>query len=77
MCAMASFMACSSGSDKAMGRIRIGGADGTSLYGWIYQNLFRSWAGDFNGSLAFAMTYVLFWLALMWVLYRRRIFIKI
>ena len=62
---------------KTMGRIRVGGDDGTSLYGWIYQNLFRSWAGDLNGSLAFAVTYVAFWLALMWLLYRRRIFIKI
>jgi predicted acyltransferase len=62
---------------KTMGRIRVGGSGGTSLYGWIYQSLFQSWAGDLNGSLAFAITYVTFWLALMWVLYRRRIFIKI
>lgn len=62
---------------KTMGRIRVGGEDGTSLHGWIYQNLFQSWAGDLNGSLAFAVTYVGFWLALMWVLYRKRIFIKI
>jgi predicted acyltransferase len=62
---------------KAMGRIRVGGDAGISLYGWIYRNLFQSWAGDLNGSLAFAITYVSLWLALMWVLYRRRIFIKI
>ena len=62
---------------KTMGRIRVGGEGGTSLHGWIYQNVFQSWAGDLNGSLAFAVTYVGFWLALMWVLYRKRIFIKI
>ena len=62
---------------KTMGRIRVGGEDGTSLYAWIYRHGFQSWAGDLNGSLAFAVTYVGFWLALMWVLYRRRIFIKI
>ena len=62
---------------KTMGRIRVGGEDGTSLHGWIYQNLFQSWAGDLNGSLAFAVTYVSFWLLLMWLLYRKRIFIKI
>jgi predicted acyltransferase len=62
---------------KTMGRIRIGGDDGTSLHGWIYQNLFQSWAGDYNGSVAFALSYVLFWLALMWLLHRRRIYIKI
>ncbi|MGH7596756.1 MAG: acyltransferase family protein [bacterium] len=44
---------------------------------WIYQNLFASWAGPLNGSLIFAMSYVLFWLGMMWILYWRRIFIKI
>ena len=62
---------------KTMGRVRIGGEDGTSLYGWIDQNVFRSWAGDYNGSLAFAVSYVLFWLGLMWLLHRRRIYIKV
>ena len=62
---------------KMMGRARIGGEGGTSLYGWIYENVFRSWAGDYNGSLAFAASYVALWLALMWVLHRRRIYIRI
>ena len=62
---------------KTMGRIRVGGADGTSLYGWIYETLFRSWAGDYNGSLMFAASYVTFWLAMMWVLHARRVYIKI
>jgi len=62
---------------KTLVRIRVGGADGTSLYNWIYETLFRSWAGDYNGSLAFAVSYVLFWLGLMWLLHRRRIYIKI
>jgi len=62
---------------KAMTRIHVGGPDGTSLYGWTYRTLFRSWAGDYNGSLAFAVAYVLLWLALMTPLYRRRIFLKV
>jgi predicted acyltransferase len=56
--------------------IRVG-SDGPSLKGWIYQNLCASWAGPVNGSLFFALAYVGLWLALMWLLYRRRIFIKI
>lgn len=60
---------------KAMARIRVG--DGASLYGWIYENLFRSWAGAYPGSVAFAATYVLFWLAIMWILHVRRIYIRI
>lgn len=60
---------------KAMARIHIG--EGTSLYGWIYENAFRSWAGDYPGSLAFALSYVLFWLGIMWILHRRHIYLKI
>jgi predicted acyltransferase len=61
---------------KLMGIVRVG--DGAqSLKGWLFENLFASWAGPLNGSLAFALSYVLFWLALMWVMYRRRLFIKI
>ena len=62
---------------KAMFRIRIGGPDGTSVYNAVYENAFRSWAGDFNGSLAFAITYIVFWLGLMWLLHARRIYVKI
>lgn len=60
---------------KAMARLRVG--EGTSVYGWIYDNAFRSWAGDYPGSLAFALTYVLFWLGILWILHRRRIYLKI
>jgi predicted acyltransferase len=44
---------------------------------WIYQQLFVPWAGNLNGSLAYAVCYVLLWLVLMTPLYRKRIFIKI
>ncbi len=60
---------------KAMARLQVG--EGTSVYGWIYDNAFRSWAGDYPGSLAFALTYVLFWLGIMWILHRRHIYLKI
>ena len=62
---------------RVLGRVHVGGAEGPSLYTWIYRNLFQSWAGDYNGSLAFAACYVLLWLALMTPLWRRRIFIKV
>jgi len=61
---------------KQMGLTRVGPNE-VPLKTWIYNELFASWAGPLNGSLFFALTYVLFWLALIWVLYRRRIFIKI
>jgi predicted acyltransferase len=58
-------------------QVSAGGGDTISLYTWLYTRLFASWAGPLNGSLAFAICYVTFWLAVAWLLYRRRIFIKI
>lgn len=57
-----------------LGEIKVGE---TSLGSWIYQHLFASWASPINASLAFAIAFVLVWLGLMWVLYRRKIFLKI
>jgi predicted acyltransferase len=62
-----------------LGLIKVTGADGTKipLGDWIYGNLFASWASPVNASLAFALVLVLVWLGLMWVLFRRNIFIKV
>jgi predicted acyltransferase len=56
------------------GDIRVGSV---TLGAWIYQRLFASWASPINASLAFAISFVLVWLGLMWILYRRKIFLKI
>ena len=56
------------------GEIKVGN---TTLGSWIYQNLFASWASPLNASLAFAIAFVLVWLGLMWILYNRKIFLKI
>src|SRR5215213_820728 len=57
-----------------LGTVKVG--DGT-LGGWIYTNVFASWASPVNASFAFAISFVLVCLALMWILYHRRIFLKI
>ncbi len=57
-----------------LGEIKVGQ---TSLGSWIYQNLFASWASPVNASLAFAIAFVLVWLGLMWILYSRKIFLKV
>lgn len=56
------------------GEIKVGD---TSLGNWIYEHLFASWASPVNASLAFAISFVLVWLGLMWILYRRKIFLKV
>lgn len=48
-----------------------------SLQAWLYRHSFGSWLPDYVASLAWALAYVVIWLGLMTVLYRRRIFIKI
>ena len=63
---------------KILLKITVSSAQGaTSLYSWIYGNLFAPWAGTYNGSLFFALAYVLFWLGIMTVFYKNKIFIKI
>lgn len=47
------------------------------LKSWIYEHLFAPWASPTNASLAYAVVYVAIWWALMALLYRRRIFIKV
>jgi predicted acyltransferase len=47
------------------------------LQAGIYQALFASWLSPNNASLAFALTFVLFWFAILALLYRRNIILKV
>jgi predicted acyltransferase len=53
------------------------GANAPTTYTWIYENWFLPWAGPLNGSLAFAVTAVLFWWLILSGMYRRGLAIKI
>ncbi|MEG4273116.1 MULTISPECIES: heparan-alpha-glucosaminide N-acetyltransferase domain-containing protein [unclassified Microcoleus] len=53
------------------------GANAPTTYTWIYENWFLPWAGPLNGSLAFAVTAVLFWWLILYGMYRRGWAIKI
>lgn len=44
---------------------------------WIFDNAFAPWLSPTNASLAFAVAFVLFWMGVMWVFYRKGIFIKV
>jgi len=44
---------------------------------YLYETFYASWLSPANASLAYAVSYVLVWLGLISVLYRRRIFIRI
>jgi len=64
---------------KLTGLIKIPRDDGTQIssQGWIFRKFFLSWATPVNASLFYAITFILLWLFLMWLLYRKRIFIKV
>ena len=53
------------------------GANAPTTYTWIYENWFLPWAGSLNGSLAFAVTAVLFGWLVLYGMYRRGWAIKI
>ena len=59
--------------------IEIPQADGKviSLQEMIFNNVFLAVASPINASLLFAVSFVSVWLFLMWLLYRKEIFIKI
>ena len=59
--------------------VKVPGPDGqvVSLKHWIYNQLFVPWAGQLNGSLLYAFAFILLWLGILWILYERKIFLKI
>lgn len=57
-----------------LGVLKVGGEP---LGSWIYTHMFESWASPVNASLMFAIGFVLVCLGLMWILYRRGIFLKV
>jgi predicted acyltransferase len=56
---------------------RADGTAGANLQTFIYQRAFASWLSPTNASLAYAVCFVLLWLGLMAILYRKKIFIKV
>ena len=59
--------------------IRIPDGAGNTLTGsaWLYQNIFVPPAGSMNGSLAYALAHIIFFWLIGYVLYKRRIFVKL
>jgi predicted acyltransferase len=65
---------------RILGLIRIPAAEEgktISLQQWIFNNVFLPFAEPINASLAYAICFILIWLFLMWLLYRKKIYIKV
>ena len=48
-----------------------------SVKAWMYAHAFVSWAGPVHGSWLYALTYLLGWMGVLALLYRKNIFIQI
>lgn len=59
--------------------VQVKGVEGSpvSLKSWLNKEIFTPMAGPLNGSLLFAVGVVVFWLGVLWILHRRKMFIKI
>jgi predicted acyltransferase len=64
---------------RMIGAYRVTGVDGkpVAIGAWVYQNIFGSIFQPIDASLAFAICFILLWLFLMWLLYRKKIYIKV
>ncbi|MBD3224926.1 MAG: DUF5009 domain-containing protein [Caldithrix sp.] len=64
---------------KLLYLIRWNSTDGqvVTLKSSIYNNLFASWLGPLNGSLAFAITFIVVMYGIVYWMYKKKIFIKI
>ncbi|MGI8469924.1 MAG: hypothetical protein ACR2N3_15905, partial [Pyrinomonadaceae bacterium] len=49
----------------------------TNVQKWIFDTFFSPLASPYNASLIYSISYIFLWLFLMWMLYRKRIFIKV
>ena len=66
-------------SAKTLILIKVADAAGkkVSLYSYIYRSWFEPFAAPKNASLLFALSYLAVLYAVLWVMYRRRIFLKV
>ena len=64
---------------RLLNMVQVTGANGqeTGLRNWLYDTLFVPYFSPVNASLAGALTCVLIWFVVLWLMYRRNIIIKV
>jgi predicted acyltransferase len=64
---------------RILGAYRVAGDDGKpiSVQKWIFDKVFSPIAQPVDASLLYAISFILLWLFLMWLLYRKRTYIKV
>ena len=64
---------------RILGLIKVGEIDGKSisLQQWIFTNIYLPIGAPINASLMYAISFILVWLFICWLLYRKQIYIKV
>jgi predicted acyltransferase len=65
---------------RMMSAVRVAFTDegkGISAQKWLVDNFFLALFEPINASLAYAISFILFWLLLIWLLFRKKIYIKV
>ncbi|MBC7913232.1 MAG: DUF5009 domain-containing protein [Pyrinomonadaceae bacterium] len=64
---------------KLFNFIKVAGADGTeiSLKTWLFKSFFVPHFSALNASLVWALSFVFFWLIILWGMYKKKIIIKV
>jgi predicted acyltransferase len=64
---------------RTLNLIRVKMPDGTETgaQSWLYQSFYTPYFSPVNASLAWAFTQILFWFVILWIMYRKKIFIKV
>ena len=58
-------------------KLDVPGGEPIQLRIWLCDHIFGTWLSPLNASAAFAFSYAILWLVPFWLLYRKKIFIKI
>ena len=64
---------------RTMNMFKVTNADGSSsgLQSWLYNNIFSPNFSPINASLAWAIAQICFWFIILYIMYRKHIFIKV
>jgi predicted acyltransferase len=64
---------------RTLNMVQIGQPDGTAtgLQNWLYHHYYRNHLSPINASLAWAITQILFWYIILYIMYKKKIIIKV
>jgi len=64
---------------RILNMIKVSNSEGTEtgLQSWIYESYFKPNFAPLNASLAWAICFNLFWFIILWIMYRKKIIIKV